>query len=92
MKTIADIKRAMTLGSRWHTVHHGFSPDWMPKDLGIREITIVQTKSVAFKTERGNSWIAIPNKSQVIFENENTFSIIDSGFGKKPILTYTLIT
>ena len=91
MKTIADIKRAMTLGSRWRTIHHGFSPNWMPKDLGIREISIVQTKSVAFKTLTGNSWVTIPNKSQVIFENENTFSIIDPGFGLKPILTYTLI-
>lgn len=88
MKTIADIKRAMTLGSKWHAIHHGFSPTWEPKDLGIREITIVQQKSVAFKNERGNSWVQIPTRDQVVFHGEDSFSIIDKGFGLKPLLTY----
>lgn len=92
MKTIADIKRAMILGSQWHCIHHGFSPNWTETDMGIRPISIVQSNSVAFKTSKGtDSWIQFPKKAQVIFHNENSFSIIDPSFGLKPLLTYTLI-
>lgn len=45
MKTIADIKRAFTLGSKWHTVNHIIN-----KDFGVREISIVHSNQVAFKT------------------------------------------
>ncbi len=93
MKTIADIKRAMTVGSKWHTVHHGYAPDWTPQDMGVRAISIAQTNSVAFRTIRGaDSWIQFPKKNQVIFHNDGkSFSIIDPGFGQKPLLTYTLM-
>jgi hypothetical protein len=92
MRTIADIKRAFTLGSKWHCTHHGYAPIWEPTDMGIRPISIVKTNQVAFKTSKGtDSWIQIPKKSEVIFHNEKSFSIIDPSFGMKPILTYTRI-
>jgi len=92
MKTIADIKRKMTLGSQWHCIHHGFSPNWVPNDMGVRPVSIVQSNQVAFKTTKGSdSWITFPKKDQVVFHNENSFSIIDKSFGLKPLLTYTFI-
>ena len=92
MKTIADIKRKMTLGSEWHCIHHGFSPDWVRNDMGIRPISIVQSNAVAFRTHKGtDSWIQFPKKNQVIFHDDNTFSIIDPSFGLKPLLTYKFI-
>ena len=44
MKTLADVKRKMTLGSKWHCVRI-FNNN---EDLGVREIGKVQTNAVAF--------------------------------------------
>lgn len=104
MKTIADIKRAFTLGSKWHTVYHKeFSHrskdengkeviHYKDKDVGVREISIVQTTQVAFKTIRtdgttANSWIAFPKAKEVKFLNENSFQILEEE--GTPVLTYT---
>lgn len=92
MKTIADLKRKMTLGSKWHCIHHGFAPNWTQNDMGIRPISIVQSNSIAFRTQRGtDSWISWPKKNQVIFHSDKSFSVIDPSFGLKPLLTYTLV-
>lgn len=103
MKTIADIKRAFVLDSKWQTIYHkefaGRDKDengkevilYKDKDMGIREISIVQTTQVAFKTVRTdgkivNSWITFPKSKDVIFKDENSFTVLD--FDGQPVLTY----
>ena len=44
MKTLADVKRKMTLGSKWRCVRVSNQD----KDTGVREIGKVQTNAVAF--------------------------------------------
>lgn len=103
MKTIADIKRAFVLGSKWQTIYHReFAGraiengkeviEYKDKDMGIRAISIVQTTQVAFATIKADgtvkdSWIQFPKKQEVIFRDENSFTILDND--GKPVLTYT---
>ncbi|MEE9356585.1 MAG: hypothetical protein V3U75_13425 [Methylococcaceae bacterium] len=48
MKTIADFKRKMIKGSKWHTVHQ-FNGQ-AAKDLGVRECTLVQSNCFGLAT------------------------------------------
>lgn len=74
MKTLADIRRAMVVGSKWHCFNHLFN-----KDMGVREISIKRTNAVAFKTGAGNSWIEFPKASEVkIHEDGNGFDVFDN--------------
>ena len=88
MKSVADIKRAMVLGSKWKAFHHPFS-----KDMGIREIGKVMSNQVAFKTETGSlSYIDFPKKKDVVFNSPDSFTIFytdDVNRGKpEAVLTY----
>jgi len=86
MKTIADIKRAFTVGSKWHTINHIIN-----KDFGIREISIVQSNQIALKTEHNgvitDSWLSFPKKTNTVFNSDTSFTIM-SDDGRK-VLTYT---
>ena len=64
MKTLADLKRAMIIGSKWEAVHYnGFN-------FGVREIRVVRSKEVGFRTERGNiSWVDFPKASDMKIVN-----------------------
>lgn len=54
MKTLADVKRKMTLGSKWRCVRL-FEGG---KDLGVREVGKVQGNAVAFLKPDGKlSWL-----------------------------------
>lgn len=82
MKTIKELKKALQVGSQWHCYNHLFE-----KDLGIRKISIVQSNKIAFKTEKNDSWLDYPKKSEVIFHADgNGFDIVDSDLNI--ILTY----
>lgn len=90
MKSLADIKRAMQVGSVWHGYSHLFN-----EDLGEREISIRQTNMVAFKTpkkgtenEFSDSWWEFPKASNIKFIDENTFDVLVGGEKR---LTYKLI-
>jgi hypothetical protein len=88
-KTVADIKRKMTIGSKWHTMHHGYYPTFEEKDLGIRVVSIIQSNSYAFRTPDGsNSWGNWPKKSEVIFHDNDSFTILQDS---NKLLTYTFI-
>jgi hypothetical protein len=104
MKTIADIKRAFTLGAKFQTIYHkefsGRAVDehgkevilYKDKDMGIREISIVQTTQVAFKTPKADgttrdSWISFPKSKEVVFNGPDSFTVLDCD--GKPVLTYT---
>lgn len=82
MKTLKDLKKALEKGSKWHCYNHLFK-----NDLGIREVSIVQSNAIAFKTHRGDSWLQYPKKSEVIFHADGKgFDIVDSDLNL--ILTY----
>lgn len=84
MKTLADVKRKMTLGSKWHSVQL-FEGG---QDLGVREIGKVQTNAVAFLKADGKlSWLWWPKAMDVKVE-ENSFTILQDGV---PTLKYTFV-
>lgn len=104
MKTIADIKRAIVVGAKFHTMFHRLPTGkydenglaiYTDKDLGIREVSVSQSNSFAFKSVKpdgstSNSWCDWPKKDQVKFIDEKSFQIVNPD--GKPILTYTLIS
>jgi hypothetical protein len=55
------------------------------KDLGLREVSKIQSKAVAFKTPNGDSWLEFPKASEIKFDDEGGFTIVKGG---KPLLTY----
>lgn len=60
MKTLADFKRALTIGSKWQALHAS------GQDLGVREVAKVQSSSVAFKREGKEdfSWLEFPKATE----------------------------
>lgn len=59
MKTLADFKRALVLGSKWRAYNEYCG------DLGIREVEKLQKESVCFKTEQGKtSWLQFPKATE----------------------------
>ncbi len=91
MKTIADLKRKLTVGTKLHTYNH-----WFDKDMGIREIGHIQSNSFAFNTQKDGkvvlSWCMYPKSNEIIFpvNDENKFIIVNPD-NKEPILTYTFV-
>ena len=82
MKTLADVKRKMTLGSKWHCVRV-FNNN---ENIGVREIGKVQTNAVAFLKPDGKlSWLWWPKAKDVQVEG-NSFTILQNGV---PKLKYT---
>nr|DAN44288.1 MAG TPA: hypothetical protein [Bacteriophage sp.] len=81
MKTLADVKRKMTLGSKWRCVRL-FEGG---KDLGVREVGKVQGNAVAFLKPDGKlSWLWWPKAKDVQVE-ENAFTVLQNG---EPKLKY----
>lgn len=67
MKTLADVKRKMTLGSKWRCVRL-FEGG---KDLGVREVGKVQGNAVAFLKPDGKlSWLWWPKAKDVQVEEK----------------------
>ena len=83
MKTIADFKRKMTIGSKWETIHR--FKDKQPSNLGIRECTISQSNSFALATKLDNgttrnAWCDYPKVKETTFIGTDTI-LIDFGYG-----------
>lgn len=60
MKTLADFKRALTLGSKWETYYHrSFA------HMGVGEVVKVKSNGVAFLREgkKEPSWLYFPKAS-----------------------------
>lgn len=88
--SIADFKRAMQVGSVWHTTHQFIGDHPSPvKDKGIRTCSVHQSNSFAFKNPvtGENSWSDWPKKTEFSCENE-TVIITRDGFCQ---LKYTLV-
>lgn len=90
MKTLADVKRALVKGSKWEAIHLGWKDGDKPTPLGIREVSIVQSNGVAFKTEHGtDSWLYYPPASEVRV-HESGFTILVEGTDR-PLLSYKMV-
>lgn len=100
MKTIADFKRRVVVGAKVHAIFHkeynGRDEKGMPlfkdRDMGVREISVVQSNSFALKTTRTDgkvvdSWCSFPKKDQVVFNGGDCISILEEDNSK--VLTYT---
>ena len=97
MKTLADFKRALVLGSKWSAYNEQCG------ELGIREVEKVQKESVAFKNEQGKiSWLQFPKASefgvnsngeaQIYWPATYTYEGVERvEIPRKLILTYTKI-
>ena len=78
MRTLADVKRKMTLGSKWRCVQLFMGGE----DLGVREVGKVQGNAVAFLKADGKlSWLWWPKAKDMRVE-ENMFTILQDGVPK----------
>jgi len=110
MKTIADFKRKIVLGAKVHTIYHQQSNGrdengkiiLIDKELGEREISIVQTNSFALKTIKSDgkvtdSWCNYPTKKEIKFIDDSTVQILSEDFRDPlkqliPCLTYKFLS
>ena len=103
MKNLADFKKAATLGSKWTGIRHQgkFTGERDAQGRGIysavelpaREVSIVQTNSIAFKHTNTDgkvvdSWIQFPKAKECKFPGGNTIEIYE---GDLLCLTYTKV-
>ena len=89
MKSVAEFKGRLHVGAKLHAIYHreyigrdGDKVIYGNKDLGVREVSIVQTNSFALKTFRKdgssyNSWCSYPKASQCEL---NSYAVIDPYF------------
>lgn len=87
MKTIADIKRKMVVGSFWHTLWECRD---VVSDMGERRCGVVQSNSFGFDSKKHPgefSWCNWPKKSEVLFLSETAFQIVHGDIK----LTYTFL-
>jgi hypothetical protein len=106
MKNLTDFKKRLQVGKKLHAIHHlSFNGRdekgtqlYTDKDLGTREISIVQTNSFALKTTKQDgsivdSWCQYPKAKECIFKDQNTITILKEQRDGKliPMLTYTFI-
>lgn len=102
MKTVAEFKRRMQVGTKVHTLYHkefnGRTTNgeiiYKTKDLGIRPVSIVQTTQFAFETKKtdgttSDSWCSFPKLTDCRFEGEDTIVILD--LEGSDLLTYTFV-
>ena len=61
MRTLADVKRKMELGSNWHCVRLSGGNE----DMGVREVGKVQGNAVAFLSGGKLSWLWWPKAKDV---------------------------
>lgn len=85
MKTLADFKRALTIGSRWVTFHNRYN-----NSMGEREVVALKSNAVGFKNpQTGNiSWLDFPKASNFRVNELGSAEIYCSQTGTV-LLTYT---
>lgn len=75
MKTLADFKRAMIIGSRWKGFNHMYN-----KPIETREVSHVRTSDFAFNHPREDgtfvsSWASFPTARNIEFLADGTANI-----------------
>lgn len=91
MKTVADFKRSMTVGTVWKATHAFIGANPSPtKDMGTRECGLANTANFAFKNpESGElSYCDWPKKAEFSY-NDGVVTIEKEGFVK---LTYEKVS
>lgn len=86
MKTLADFKRALQIGSKWKTHWHPANEYW-----GIREVVERNSTGVSFPNPKSgkNSWLHWDGGAKEFqFDGSNTVIRLD--YNGKPLLSYTL--
>ena len=70
INSLADFKRALTVGSVWEATYLG---EGIREVLGIRPVVIKQSNSVAFKTPNGASWLEFGKAKNYSFNSGSVF-------------------
>lgn len=89
MKTLADFRRALKVGTRWEGFNHYYQ-----SSFGVREVSKVQSNSFAFKNtkdngEVSNSWSDFPKAKDIKFREDGTVEIYKEWVdGYRLMLTY----
>lgn len=112
MKNLSDFKKRLAVGVKLHAIHHKTFAGrdeqgktvYSDKDLGVREVSIVQSNSFALKTPRPdgiavNSWCGYPKASDVKIVDADTIEIYEESHpseavqknGRNKILTYRFV-
>lgn len=86
MKTVADFKRALKVGTKVHSIHHMCfggrdekgQPIWVDQDKGVREVSIVQSNSFALKTQHKEPTYGKDEFGNRIKTGETTTKMVDS--------------
>ena len=104
--TIAEFKRRLAVGVKIHTLYHMQSTGlrdteeqlvYTTKDLGVREVSKVQTNSFALATPTSkglvNSWCTYPTKKKFHSASDKSVVIFEEARDGKyiPVLTYTFV-
>lgn len=112
MKSVADFKRALAVGVPLHTVYHvepkrdpqqrvirasDGLPEYTDKDMGIAQVSVVQSASFALARKRtdgtmADSWLSYPKASDCEFHG-NSVTIFETcdRRGRVKVLTYTFV-
>lgn len=93
MKTIADIKRAMQVGTKWHTQMWDGEGNLI-KDFDYRTISSSSTVGVKFETLNDEGMIVhsrfdFPSSTEVEFPDEDIF-IVDKWNGRRKLSYHRL--
>ena len=80
MKTLADFKRALKVGTKWEAYNYIYD-----RSLGIREVAKVDTVKVGFKSAMGISYCDFPKASMIKF-NGDTVEIYGTWANNETIL------
>lgn len=113
MKNLAEFKRRLKVGVKLKTTYHmhfvgrdeNGLPIWGDQDLGVREVSVVQTNSFALKTTKKggeivDSWCDYPKARTVkieeekitIFQKDTRGSYrYDDNAPMLPVLTYEFV-
>lgn len=85
MKTLADFKRALTIGSKWHTFHNLYN-----NDMGIGVVVNKNSVSVQFLREGRErpSSLYFEKSDRYQFDGNKVIVLSDDAL---PLLTYTLL-
>lgn len=91
MKTLADFKRRLTVGTQLETINANYG------NMGIRPVSIVQTNAFALKTTKKDgsttdSWCDFPKAKNFEAVDKNTANIYwETRNGRELILTYKFV-
>jgi len=85
MKTFADLKKRLQIGTKLKMVRN----DWYPNGILINVVRSIETRQTNGIKFIGGSWLYFPSAKEVVLESENSFSFIMDDKGNK--MTYEFV-